>query len=149
MKINVKRVKENAELPIYGTTGAACFDFISPEDIEWKKEPFMEGEVYTAIIPTGLSFEIPKGYRMDLYPRSGWGFNYNIQLANGTGKIDSDFRGEVMIKLICLSNNPQKIKKGTRFAQGEINEVIKAEFKETSTLSDTERGNKGFGSTGH
>ena len=149
IELKVKKISNQATIPEYQTKGAACFDIAAAKDIDWVQEAFNDTFVYTATIPTGLAFEIPEGYRMDIYPRSGWGFKYNIQLANGTGKIDSDYRGELMVKLICFSNKPQQIKVGTRIAQGEINPVYQAKFKEVEELSDTERGSNGFGSTGH
>ena len=151
MTLFIKKLDNNGTIPTYGSKGAACFDMYSSENVEWK-EVFQRGNVigWEAIVPTGLSFEIQSGYRMDIYPRSGWGFKHNIQLANGTGKIDSDYRGEVKVKLIafCSQSELPKIEKGSRIAQAEINAVIQAEFKEVDTLSDTERGEGGFGSTG-
>lgn len=154
MNVKVKKLNENATIPKYATSGAACFDLHSAEDIDWNKVYVQGMYLVTAIIPTGLAFEIPEGYRMDIYPRSGWGFKHNIQLANGTGKIDSDYRGEVMVKLIGFIpiSDFQKftiqIKKGIRFAQAEINPVIQASFSEVETLSSTDRDSNGFGSTG-
>lgn len=152
MQINIKKLKEGVTLPKYGTTGAACFDLSSSKDVEWSpKWDYNRFICYEAVIPTGLVFEVPEGYRMDIYPRSGWGFKHNIQLANGTGKIDSDYRGEVMVKLIafCSERHLPEIKTGTRVAQAEINPVIQVSFKEAQELSDTNRGSGGFGSTGH
>lgn len=156
VQIKAKAVREGAILPAYQTNGAACFDFVAAADVEWERVKIGtatgEAFVFTAVVPTGFAFEIPEGYRMDIYPRSGWAFKHNIQLANGTGKIDSDYRGEVMVKLIGFFNEFSKvpeIKKGTRIAQSEINEVTRAEFVLTEDLSDTDRGEGGFGHTGH
>ena len=144
VKVKLKNTSTN-ELK-YGTDGAACFDIPAAGDIEWVRED----KLHTAIIPTGLFFEIPEGYKINIFPRSGWGFKYNIQLANGTGIIDSDYRGEVKVKLIahsCPLSLPE-IKYGTRVAQAEIVPVYIAEFETVDELSDTERGIGGFGSTG-
>ena len=152
MKLLIKKLNENAVIPKYGSKGAACFDLSADKDISWERvhSAFGEQIAWQAVVSTGLAFEIEEGYRMDIYPRSGWGFKHNIQLGNGTGKIDSDYRGEVMVKLIafCEQNKLPKIERGTRIAQAEINNVIQAEFKEVDTLSETERGEGGFGSTG-
>ena len=145
------KTKTNFTLPEYATLGAACFDIAASENVNWEIiEVDSEFGMAQAVVPTGLKFEIPEGYRMDIYPRSGWGFKYNIQLANGTGKIDSDYRGEVKVKLIAFGDvtNLPGITKGTRIAQGEINKVTQAIFKKTDNLSETERGQGGFGSTG-
>ncbi len=160
MILNVKRINGQDYELIYGSEGAACFDLVSNENTIWEKvieNPDDEYSVYgdellcfTATISTGYCFEVPEGFRMDIYPRSGWGFKYNIQLANGTGKIDSDYRGEIIVKLIAFSGlkDLPDITKGTRIAQAEINKVNTAEFKYVETLNETERGENGFGSTG-
>ena len=156
MNINIKKLKENAVIPEYKTKGAACFDFVTANDFKWEIREVSNVLVFIqTIIETGLAFEIPEGYRLDIYPRSGNAFKYNIQLANGTGKIDSDYRGEVKIKLIGfvpkerLNEVMQGIKKGTRIAQGEINSVKQVKFISVKKLSETQRGEKGFGSTGN
>ena len=155
MNLNIKKLNKKAKIPFYGTKGAACFDLMSAEYVKWEKHLVEGMYLVTAIIPTGLAFEIPEGYRMDIYPRSGWGFKYNIQLANGTGKIDSDYRGEVKVKLIGfipvneIENFTIQINQGTRIAQAEINKVFQVKFNEVEDLSDTDRGENGFGHTGY
>ena len=152
MTLFIKKLNDDAQLPTYGSEGAACFDIYADKDTGWNGIYGETGEQigWEAVISTGLSFEISKGYRMDIYPRSGWGFKHNIQLANGTGKIDSDYRGEVKVKLIafCKQEELPSIEKGSRVAQAEINTVIQTIFKEVDTLSNTDRGEGGFGSTG-
>lgn len=166
-KVKIKLLNENAKAPTYGTDRAACFDFYSAEDAQWKEVHVRDvvsgvGKqvAWQIILPTGIAFEIPEDFRMDIYPRSGWGFKMNAQLANGTGKIDEDFRGEVKIKLIAFCQKeelPGKLnelghvilEKQSRVGQGELNEVIRTEFKVVEELSDTNRGEDGFGSTGH
>lgn len=151
MDLKIKRINGQDNDLVYGSDGASCFDLVSNKDVEWSAH-FIRGHIvcYEAIIPTGFKFEIPEGWRMDIYPRSGWGFKYNIQLANGTGKIDSDYRGEVQVKLIAFSGleNLPEIKKGERIAQAELNLVHKANFEYVQILSETIRGEDGFGSTG-
>jgi len=153
--IKVKKLHENSKLPTYGTPGAACFDLYSSEDATWKEvvvDVFKGGTIsaYEAVVPTGLAVELPEGYRLDLYPRSGWGFTKNIQLGNGTGKIDEDYRGEVMVKLIafCKLRELPSLDAGTRIAQGELNLVTKTDFEVVEDISETERGENGIGSTG-
>lgn len=160
LDLKVKKLIPEAKLPTYGTSGAACFDIYSSKDVKWEKVQLDEGSAWQAVVPTGLAFEINKDFRMDIYPRSGWGFKHNIQLGNGTGKIDEDYRGELMIKLIGFCKKEELpgekdkdgnivISKHSRIAQGELNPVFRVNFKEVSELSDTDRGEGGFGSTGH
>lgn len=161
MLLKTKKINDQTEDLKYGSKGAACFDLVSNADVEWKAVYAYHYEVdnrqtsksiiaFEAIIPTGYQFEIPEGFRMDIYPRSGWGFKHNVQLANGTGKIDSDYRGEVQVKLVGFTtrDNLPKISKGDRIAQAEINPVIVADFEYVDSLDETERGQGGFGSTG-
>lgn len=158
--LKTQKINGQTENLKYGSDGAACFDFPSNVEAHWMPviaehwvgtEKYSTVLAYEAVIPTGYKFEIPKGYRMDIYPRSGWGFKYNIQLANGTGKIDSDYRGEVQVKLIAFSNKDDlpQITKGTRIAQAELNVVESVKFSYVDSLDETERGENGFGSTGH
>lgn len=139
--VNFKKSLPNARTPMYATKGAACFDLFAADVV--KTEP--NAVVYN----TGLQFEIPQGHVMLLYSRSGHGFNKGITLANGTGVIDSDYRGDVMVKLVSntcdLCEFPQV---GERIAQAMILPVPLVGFFMTAKLSQTERGEGGFGSTG-
>ena len=149
--MKVKIISKLETLPEYQTDGACCVDLYAAEPATWLSETVANGiNVNTVIIKTGIRVEIPKGYRMDIYPRSGWGFNYNISLANGTGKIDSDYRGEILVKLIVVGSKGvlPEIKEGTRIAQMELNEVTKIEWQKVDEVENTERGEGGFGSTG-
>ncbi len=163
--MKVKIVSKNSQLPKYKTSGACCMDLVAAEDTEWNTDYFtredwdrvMSGTgctlspaLNTALITTGIKVEVPEGYRLDIYPRSGWGFKYNIQLANGTGKIDSDYRGEIQVKLIAIADvdSLPTILAGDRIAQMELNPVIKVEWEQVGELSVTERGRGGLGSTG-
>lgn len=166
--IKLKKLRENAQLPQYQTEGAIAFDLHSTEDIKWVQcdlsqlntdeltmtylnNNFPENlPIFTAIVPTGLAIELPHNTGMFLYPRSGWGFNFNIGLANGTGLIDSDFRGEIMVKLIAIAPKQlPKIEIGTRVAQATISRVEKHELCFVDELNNTDRGAGGFGHTGH
>ena len=143
MKLKLKRLTETAKLPIYATDGAACFDLHAdlPEMIE------IPGGG-SAAISTGLAFEIPRGYCIRVYSRSGHGFHDGVRLANCTGIIDSDYRGQVFIKLHNDHRLPFVVRHGDRIAQAELAMVIRAQFDESESLSETARGSGGFGSTG-
>lgn len=143
MNIKIKKINPNANIPTYGSKGAACFDFYACIDKPVTIDP--KGSVN---IPTGLQFEIPEGYVMMMYSRSGHGFKNGIRFVNGTGVIDSDYRGEVRIGLFNDGITPYIIKPNERIAQAMVIPVSQVEFIEVETLSDTERGTGGFGSTG-
>lgn len=100
-----------------------------------------------ALIPTGLILQIPQGYEIQVRPRSGLSLKHGITVLNTPGTIDSDYRGEVKIILINLSKEDYTIKNGDRIAQFVLSPVIKAEYKE-GEINMTERGDKGFGSSG-
>src|SRR5690606_31957211 len=101
------------------------------------------------VFRTGLSFEIPEGFAMMVYSRSGHGFKEDVRLSNVVGVIDSDFRGELMIKLACDRENwGMSVNAGDRIAQGMVIPVERVVFEEVDSLSDTERGEGGLGSSG-
>lgn len=142
MQINIKRLHAWAQAPTYGTEGAACFDLYSTDYgvVEYND---------SKIFGTGLAFEIPLGYVMLVYSRSGHGFKNNMRLANCVGVIDSDYRGELMVKLTCdaVTKNVT-VSKGDRIAQAMIVPVTQNTFNFAEELSDTKRGTNGGGSTG-
>lgn len=141
MEVKIKKTHQNAKPPAYATPGAACFDLCS---------------VNTAMVlpnlpktfGTGLSFEIPKDHALLIFSRSGHGFNHDVRLANCVGIIDSDYRGEVMVKMACDNTKGLFVREGERIAQGMIIPVNQVTFVEGGDLSVTERGAGGFGSTG-
>lgn len=140
-QLKVKKLHEDAQLPEYATEGAACFDIRSVQD---GVVPVNGSLAFS----TGLSFEIPEGHVMLIYSRSGHGFKNDVSLSNAVGIIDSDYRGLLAIK---LSNNGTKdfiVEKGDRIAQGMIIKYDRISFVEVDELSETERGEGGFGSTG-
>lgn len=145
MQIKIKRLHPGAIIPQYATPGAACFDLHTVIDAVVRPGK-------GAILPTGLAFQVPHGHVMLVYSRSGHGFKYGVRLANGTGVIDSDYRGEIMVKL-HNDNSPldagefMSISAGDRIAQAMIVPIIGVEFVEDE-LSETARGIGGFGSTG-
>jgi len=141
IKLKVKKLNKLAEIPQYQTEEAAGFDLHSVEDVVIAPNE-------RKLIGTGLSFEIPKGYEIQIRPRSGLAYKHGITVLNSPGTIDSDYRGEIKVLLINHSNESFEIKVGERIAQAVIQEVIQATFEEVEELNDTTRGNKGFGSTG-
>lgn len=145
--VKVKRLTETAKPPVYATAGAACFDLHA--DAPPGFPPVMTLPAGSSIdIPTGLAFEIPAGFCMRIYSRSGHGFKNGVRLANCVGVIDSDYRGEVRVKLTNDGRRDVAIAYGDRIAQAEIVPVHLAEFIEVDELSETARGEGGFGSTG-
>ena len=140
MLINVKKLHPNAALPTYGTAGAACFD-LSVATVEGS---YIDNATYG----TGLSFEIPTNHVMLIFSRSGHGFKEDIRLSNCVGVIDSDYRGEVKVKLRGDSFTSPTFNQGDRIAQAMILPIQQVSFALVEELSDTERGGNGFGSTG-
>lgn len=145
MKVKIKKCREGAAIPQYATTGAACFDLFAVLE-----EDVFVSDSYPAAIPTGLQFEIQDGYVMMVYSRSGHGFKNDVRLSNCVGVIDSDYRGEVMVKLTQDSESWSglRVSNGDRIAQAMIIPVNQVSFEEVESLSDTVRGEGGFGSSG-
>lgn len=155
MKLPIKLTHPNAKPPVYSSAGAACFDLhaATVNGAEHLGSNVTNG--YPVTCDTGLSVEIPTGWAMLIFSRSGQGFNYDTRLANCVGVIDSDYRGTIKVKLTCDDPDdgletkvPLYVKPGDRIAQAMLVPVEKVEFIQTDDLSDTERGANGFGSTG-
>lgn len=148
--LKVKRLHPAAQIPRYAHEGDACFDLhaiIVKEGVDLTLfQNIQPGEART--IRTGLAFEIPPGWVMKVYSRSGHGFNHGIRLANGTGIIDATFRGELLLKLHNDSGATFSLMSGDRLAQAMLERVEPVEFVEVDELDDTARGTGGFGSTG-
>ena len=145
MEVKIKRKHPGVKIPVYGTEGAACFD-IFPDFLPDQVQSLSDiGGTIT--VGTGLSFEIPEGKALMVYSRSGQGFNYNTRLANCVGVIDSDYRGELKVKLTMDGDNYLFIKPETAIAQGMIIDAPQVTFSVVEELSETERGTGGFGST--
>lgn len=142
-EILIKRLSKNISLPKYETDGSSGMDLAA--NIEDKIE-IAPGK--TAIIPTGLSVSIPKNFEIQIRPRSGLAAKNQISVLNTPGTIDADYRGELKVILINLSDIAFTIEKGLRIAQMVLCPVIKATLKEVETLEETKRGSGGFGSTG-
>ena len=141
--IQVKCLRQNAILPTYGSAGAAGADLYACLDEDVVIAP---GE--SAFIPTGLAMEIPQNCAGLIYARSGLACKCGLAPANKVGVIDSDYRGQFIVALHNHGSEPQTVGHGERIAQLVITPVITPGFIETEQLSDTQRGEGGFGSTG-
>lgn len=131
------------ELPAYQSAGASGFDVRAQLD-----QPIVLKPMERALVPTGLTFEIPNGFEIQARPRSGWAAKQGLTVLNTPGTIDADYRGEIKVILINLGQEPVLINDQDRCAQLVICPVIQAQFELASDLSSTERGAGGFGSTG-
>lgn len=140
MQVKIKKLHPEAVMPTYGSDGAACFDLYSVD----------AGYVINEnTFRTGLAFEIPDGHVMLVFSRSGHGFKHDTRLANCVGVIDHDYRGEVLVKMRCDSAiGSMFVKYGERIAQAMIIPYPKVVFEWAEALTETERGEGGFGSTG-
>ena len=143
IKLKIKKLKNCIGLPSYQTKGAAGMDLHAGIDAPVEIKP-MERK----LIPTGISIELPEGYEAQVRPRSGLSVKHGITLINCVGTIDEDYRGEVCVGLINLSDKPYTVSSGERIAQMVIAPVVHAEIVEVENLVTTERGAGGFGSTG-
>lgn len=141
--IQVKKLNEKAILPTYGSSEAAGADLYACIEAD---VTILPGQ--TVMIPTGLSMELPRGYAGLIYARSGLACKRGLAPANKVGVIDSDYRGEFIVALHNHGDQPQIIRYGERIAQLVITPVFTPDFMEVSQLSDTRRGEGGFGSTG-
>ena len=144
--INIKKTDENAKIPTYGSVYAAGADLYAVIHNEENRVEILPGE--TAFIDTGIVMEIPNGYVGLVYARSGLACKQGLAPANKVGVIDSDYRGNIMVALYNQSNETRIISEGDRIAQIIIQPVEQFGFKVTENLSNTARGNGGFGSSG-
>ena len=142
-EILIKRLSDKVVLPKYETEGSSGLDLAAHtnENIEIKPGS-------TAIIPTGIAVSIPKNFEIQIRPRSGLAAKNQISVLNTPGTIDADYRGELKVILINLSDKAFVVEKGSRIAQMVLCPVVKATLKEVTELEITERGSGGFGSTG-
>ena len=141
--IRVKKLRENAQLPTYGSQWAAGADLYACLEGEVTIEPHK-----TVFVPTGIALEVPMGCAGLIYARSSMGAKRGLAPANKVGVIDSDYRGEVMVALHNHGTEVQVVNPGERIAQLLITPVLTPGFEEAEELSDTVRGVGGFGSTG-
>jgi dUTP pyrophosphatase len=150
--LKVKKLHPDAILPKYQTAGAACFDLhaLEPGMSVYGRHCVVPGG--TSVFGTGLAFEVPEGHVMLLYSRSGHGFKNDVRMANCVGVIDSDYRGELRVKLTCDRPFGESggliVANGDRIAQGMVLPVEQWAMEEVTELGDTARGEGGYGSTG-
>lgn len=142
-QVNVKKLKEDAVIPTYGSEYAAGADLYACLEEEVKIEP---GETY--LVKTGIAMEIPAGYAGLIYARSGLATKKGLAPANKVGVVDADYRGEIMVPLHNHSNQTATIEPKERIAQMVITPFLTAQYTVVEELSDTVRGESGFGSTG-
>jgi len=142
--LNFVKLKDTAIVPKYATDGSGCFDLFCRKIT---KEVTKNFTVLTC--PTGIAVEVPPDWVLEIYSRSGHGFKYQMCLVNGTGIIDSDYRGEIIVKLMHPNMYDLDIKRleGQGIAQAKLCYAPKVIFNEVAKLSDTARGTGGFGST--
>ena len=143
VKILIKRLSSKVTMPQYKTIGSSGMDIAA----------FLDNEIFIKpsekkIIPTGIKLKIPKGYEIQIRPRSGLASNNDITVLNTPGTIDSDYRGEIKVILFNHGKNIFKVDNGLRIAQMVLCPVIEANLSEVEIIDETERGEGGFGSTG-
>jgi dUTP pyrophosphatase len=143
MDVKVKKLRKDAVLPEYQTDQAAAMDIHACLD-----EPMVVKPLERFMVPTGLAFEIPEGYEMQIRARSGLSIKHGITMVNGVGTIDADYRGELNVLMINLSQEEFTIEPGMRVAQMLVAKFEKVSWQLAEDLSETSRGNGGFGSTG-
>ena len=147
VKIDLRQLPhgQGLMLPAYQSAHAAGLDLLAavPED-----SPMILSPGQRALVPTGISIALPEGYEAQVRPRSGLASKHGITVLNAPGTIDADYRGEISVLLINHGDAPFAIRRGERIAQMVIASVLRAELVPTISLSSTERGGGGFGSTG-
>ncbi len=142
-KILIKRLSKEVSLPKYETSGSSGMDLAAFVTAEVNIQPGKK-----AIIPTGLTLSIPKGYEVQIRPRSGLAAKKGISVLNSPGTIDADYRGEIKVILINLGEEAFKVENGHRIAQMVVCPIKQVKLEEVENLNETERGIGGFGSTG-
>ena len=143
MTIKVKKVSSSAVIPTRGSSAAAGYDLYAdiPEDLVIMPHS-------TSVVDTGLKFELPEGYFAGIFARSGLAAREGLRPANCVGVCDADYRGNYMVALHNDSDEPRTVKVHEKIAQMIVLPYLSLEFEETDALSDTARGEGGFGSTG-
>ncbi len=142
--LKIEKLSDEAVTPEYKTSGSSGMDLSA-----FLKTPVRLKPLERALIPTGIKIELPKGYEAQIRPRSGMSIKHGITLINCVGTIDEDYRGELCIPVVNLSNEEYTINNKDRIAQMVIAPVAKADVKIINELSETTRGAGGFGSTGY
>ena len=146
LRLPIMRLPHGLDLPLpaYATQGAAGMDVAAAVD-----RPVILGTGKRLAIPTGFAVAVPAGYEAQIRPRSGLALKHGVTVANAPGTIDSDYRGEVAILLVNLSDQDFTIERGIRIAQMVVAPVMQVTPIATGSLPDTDRGDGGFGSTGY
>jgi dUTP pyrophosphatase len=145
IRIQIKRLRPSdhaSALPAYMTDGAAGMDLCADMDGDMTLAPMAR-----ALIPTGIAIALPMGFEAQIRPRSGLALKQGMTLVNSPGTIDADYRGEIQVIAINLSNEPIVIEPGQRIAQMIVQRVVRAEWQEVSELPSSERQAGGFGHT--
>ena len=142
MKVNIIN-QSHHPLPAYETSLSAGMDLRANLDAELELKPLQR-----MLVPTGLFIELPAGYEAQIRPRSGLAFKHGLTVLNSPGTIDADYRGELKVLLVNLSDTPFIIKDGERIAQMIVASHSRVEWEQTDALNSTERGAGGFGHTG-
>ena len=143
MKIKFKLLSEKAKIPVYATEGSAAADLFACTENDITLRPSER-----AYIPNGLAMEPEPGFFAIVCARSGMASKRGLAMSNGIGVIDGDYRGEIKVPMINLSNEPQTITHGDRIAQIMFMPITRADFLKADELAGSERGEGGFGSTG-
>ena len=147
VKIEIRQLPhgEGLPLPAYQSAHAAGLDLLAavPEDA-----PLILAPGKHALVPTGLTIALPPGYEAQVRPRSGLAAKHGVTVLNAPGTVDADYRGEIGVLLINHGTAPFEVRRGERIAQMVIASVVRAELVSTTSLSATDRGSGGFGSTG-
>ena len=144
VNVKIKRISELAKLPAYATDGAAGMDLYAANETPVTLKPLER-----KLIPLGFTMELPSGFEAQIRPRSGMAIKHGITLSNCVGTVDEDYRGEVGVGIINLSDEEYTISAGDRIAQMVIAPVVRANIIEADDLAETKRGQGGFGSTGY
>ncbi len=143
LTFKIIKLRDDAILPVYQTESAAGADICACIE-----KPIIIRSMERLMVPTGLSIEIPSGYEMQIRARSGLSIKNGIAMVNGVGTIDADYRGEVSVLMINLGIDDFTIEPGMRIAQAVVTKYEYANWQLVDSLSETERGIRGFGSTG-
>lgn len=143
--VSVRRLPHGADLPLpaYATEGAAGMDLLAAV-----AEAVVLAPGARALVPTGLAIALPRGFEVQIRPRSGLALRNGILVANSPGTIDEDYRGEIQVILLNAGAEPFAVTRGMRIAQAVLAPVLRAAWREVPTLDGTARGAGGFGSTG-
>lgn len=144
MRFRVREPFADLAPPVYASDGAAGADLRAALDA-----PLTLAPLERALVPTGLTLEIPPGFEGQVRARSGLALKKGLALANGVGTIDADYRGEVGVVVVNLGSEPVTLSRGERIAQLVVTRVERAAFQPVPELSPSSRGEGGFGSTGH